>query len=115
MIWTYRVFHNVDGYCVRVVYFERDGTLIGYQKTPAAPTGRTAEELAQDLRWFQEAFALPILTMAELDAQLALQPPKPKKQSGKRKTIEQLMAEFEEKEDGPQQTKAPSLELIAAD
>ena len=49
MIWTYRVFHDKDGYCVRIVQYERDGTLIGYNKAPAVPTGRTAEELAQDI------------------------------------------------------------------
>jgi len=96
MIWTYRVFHDKDGYCVRVVQYARDGTLIGYHKVPAVPTGRTAEELAQDIEWFKQAFELPILTMAELDAELAAQPAKPKPKLGKNKTLEQLMAELEQ-------------------
>ena len=62
------MFRNEDGYCVRVVYYEHDGQLIGYQRAPATPTGRTAEELAQDIAWFQEAFDLPVLTMDALDA-----------------------------------------------
>jgi hypothetical protein len=32
MLWTYRVFHDKEGYCIRVVYYERDGMLISYQK-----------------------------------------------------------------------------------
>ena len=95
MIWTYRVFHDQAGYCVRVVLYERDGTLIGYHKQPAVPTGRTAEELAQDIQWLKEAFELPILTMAELDAELAAHPPQPKQVQTKRKTIEEITAELE--------------------
>ena len=74
MLWTYRVFRDEDGYCVRIVYHEHDGQLIGYQREPATPTGRTAEELAQDIAWFQEAFDLPILAMDALDTELATQP-----------------------------------------
>ncbi len=95
MNWTYRVFHDPEGYCVRVVYYERDGSLLGYQKAPAVPNGRTAEELAQDIQWFKEAFDLPILMMAELDAELATRPPKPKSQKRKKKTLEQLETELE--------------------
>lgn len=98
MIWTYRVFHNQDGYCVRVVLYERDGTLIGYHKELAVPTGRTAEELAQDIQWFKEAFELPILTMDELDAELSRRPPKPKHEQRKNKTLEEIMAELETEE-----------------
>jgi hypothetical protein len=96
MIWMYRVFHDGDGYCVRVVLYERDGALSGYQKEPAVPTGRTAEELAQDIEWFKQAFELPILTMAELDAELAARPPQARHKRGKNKTIEELIAEFEQ-------------------
>jgi hypothetical protein len=32
MLWTYRVFHDRDGYCIRIVYYERDKTLIGVKK-----------------------------------------------------------------------------------
>lgn len=95
MIWTYRVFHDSDGYCIRVVYYEQDGTLIGYQSEPAVPTGRTAEELAQDLQWFKDAFELPILTTEELDAALAAQPPRAKRSNGKTKSLEQILDELE--------------------
>ncbi len=56
MIWTYRVFHDKAGYCVRVVHYERNGTLIGYHKEPAVPIGRTAEELAQDIDWLKRLY-----------------------------------------------------------
>ena len=77
MLWTYRVFRDEDSYYARVVYHEHDGQLIGYQRAPATPTGRTAEELAQDIVWFQEAFDLPTLTKDALDAELATQPNQP--------------------------------------
>ncbi len=96
MIWTYRVFHDKDGYCVRVVHYERNGTLIGYHKEPAVPSGRTSEELAQDLEWFKQAFELPILTTEELDAELTARNLEPKQKRSKNKTIEQLMSELEQ-------------------
>ncbi len=98
MNWTYRVFQDKDGYCVRVVLYERDGTLISYHKEPAVPTGRTAEELAQDIEWFKQAFELPILTMEELDAELTARPPKSKQRRDKNKTLEQLVEELEDED-----------------
>jgi hypothetical protein len=79
MLWTSRVFHDGDGYCIRVVYYERDGRLMGYQKDPALPTGTTAQELLQDIEGFKKAFELPILTIEELDLEIASSPAKPKK------------------------------------
>ena len=77
-----------------------------YNPEPAIPTGRTAEELAQDIQWFKEAFDLPILTTQELDADLALRKPKHRPQSGKGKSIEELMAALEN---------VSEKEMIAAD
>ena len=90
MIWVYRVFHDQEGYCVRVVLYEQNGALIGYHKEPAVPTGRTAEELAQDIEWFKQAFELPILTVEEVEIELVQQPPKQKQTQTKRKTLEEL-------------------------
>lgn len=95
MLWTYRVFHDRDGYCIRVVYYERDGTLISYQKEPAMPTGATTEELLQDIEAFKQAFELPILTMEELDIKIASYPPKPKRDRSQNKTLDQVMSELE--------------------
>lgn len=94
MIWLYRVFHDPKGFCVRVVLYERDGTLIGYHKEPAAPSGRTAEELAQDIEWFKQAFELPILAIEEVESALAQQPPKQKQRQTKRKTLAELETEL---------------------
>jgi len=114
MIWTYRVFHDADGYCIRVVYHERDGSLIGYQSEPAVPTGRTAEELAQDIQWLKDAFELPILTTAELNAELAAHPPYPNRSNGKTKTLEQLLEELEQDE-SESDVSISHLEAIASD
>ena len=92
MIWVYRVFRDQDEYCVRVVLYERDGMLIGYHKDPAVPSGRTAEELVQDLESFTEAFKLPILTIEELEKELSRCPEKPK--TTQRKTIEEIESEM---------------------
>ena len=99
VLWTYRVFRDEDDYCVRVVYHEHDGQLIGYQRAPATPTGRTAEELALDITWFQEAFDLPMLTMDALDAELATLPNQPSARRTSReetKTLDELLVEFEQ-------------------
>lgn len=95
MLWTYRVFHDREGYCVRVVHYERDGKLIGYQKDPAIPTGETAQELLQDIEGFKQAFELPILTMEELDREIASFPAKPKPDRGKNKTLDRVMTELD--------------------
>jgi hypothetical protein len=95
MLWTYRVFHDKEGYCIRVVYYERDGMLISYQKEPAMPTGATAQELLQDIEAFKQAFELPILAMEELDTELATRPPQPKKDRSQNKTLDQVMTELD--------------------
>jgi len=87
-LWTYRVFHDRDGYCTRIVYGERDKTLIGYQKEPAMPAGATAEDLLQEIEAFKQAFELPILTMDELEAELATRPRQPKKERSQNKTLD---------------------------
>jgi hypothetical protein len=104
MNWLYRVFHDQEGYYVRVVLYERDGTVIGYHQEPAVPSGRTAEELAQDIEWFKEAFELPILTIAEVEAELAQQPPKPRPTQTRRKTLEELEAELAMAAEGEQES-----------
>ena len=76
MIWTYRVFHDKDGYCVRVVNFDRDGKFIGYSLDAAVPTGRTAEELAHEIQGFKVAFEIPTLTTQELYHELTIHPPR---------------------------------------
>src|SRR5262245_53640725 len=74
MIWTYRVFRDqTSRYSVREVFYERDGSIIGYSKVPVALVGDSPEEVLQLLNWFREAFDLPILSMDSIDAQIAAQ------------------------------------------
>ena len=75
MLWTYRVFCDIQGhYSIREVFFERDGTVIRYNKTPVAVVGASIEELIQLIQWFKEAFELPVLSLEEIDAQIKAQP-----------------------------------------
>lgn len=95
MIWTYRVVRDDKGrYSVREVFYERDGTLITYGKTPAAPVGSSSADLLHQLQELREAFDLPILSIEELDAELAKQPMKTPQATGPNISLEQLKAEL---------------------
>jgi hypothetical protein len=52
------------------------------------PAGATAEDLLQEIEAFKQAFELPILTMDELEAELATRPRQPKKERIQNKTLE---------------------------
>ncbi|MFN3331556.1 MAG: hypothetical protein ACK47M_03445 [Caldilinea sp.] len=113
MNWMYRVFHDRDGYCVRVVLYERDGRVIGYHQEPASPSGRTAEELAQDIEWFKQAFELPILTIEEIETELARSPMQSKPKLVRRKSLEELEAELAMDEEADR-TQAQVMEVAPA-
>lgn len=75
MIWTYRVFRDRQGrYSIREVFYERDNTIIAYGKAPVVVVGASLEELMQLVKWFRAAFDLPVLSVEEVDAQIAEQP-----------------------------------------
>lgn len=75
MTWTYRIFRDHTGrYSIREVFHNRDGSLLSYGKVPLAVVGSSAEEVLQIIDWCRAAFDLPILTLEEVDAQLAAQP-----------------------------------------
>lgn len=96
MIWTYRVVRDELGrYSVREVFYERDGTLITYSKTPVAPVGASAEDLLHQMQSFREAFDLPILSITELEAALSNQAQEQPKKIGPNISLEQLKAELE--------------------
>ncbi|MBU6352012.1 MAG: hypothetical protein NTV69_00575 [Caldilinea sp.] len=95
MIWTYRVVRDEIGrYSVREVYQERDGTLITYSKTPAAPIGSSAEDLLHQMQSFRDAFELPILSIAELEAVLSKQENKRTEKPGASISLQELKAEL---------------------
>lgn len=95
MIWTYRVVRDEIGrYSVREVYQEHDGTLITYSKTPVAPIGSSAEDLLHQMQSFRDAFELPILSVAELEAALSKQEKKSTKKTGANISLQELKAEL---------------------
>ncbi len=95
MIWTYRVFRDHEGrYSIREVFYERDSTIIDYSKTPVALVGASMEELIQMAQWFREAFDLPVLSLEEIDAQLAKSHAKEPLEHNRRITLEQVIAEL---------------------
>ena len=71
MLWTYRVFRDNQGrYSIREVFYNRDRTIINYGKEPATANDVSLEDLQQLVRWFQEAFELPVLELEEVDKSL---------------------------------------------
>ncbi len=95
MIWTYRVVRDEIGrYSVREVYQERDGTLLTYSKTPVAPIGSSAADLLHQMQNFRDAFELPILSIAELEAALSKQEKKSTKKTGANISLQELKAEL---------------------
>lgn len=96
MIWTYRVLRDEQGrYSIRELYYERDGTLIGYSSTPAAALDGSLEELIRLIQWFQEAFDLPVLSTIELDQQIATQPARRVTTGQQNIPLRQVLAELE--------------------
>jgi hypothetical protein len=85
MIVTYRVFQEENGqYIIREVFCERDGRIITYGRTPVTPKGGSLTDLAQEIEGLKAALALPVLTLVEVEAEIAAQPLIPK---GERKII----------------------------
>lgn len=95
MLWTYRVFRDDnERYSIRELFHERDGTIIGYGKTPVAVLGASLEELIQMVEWFREAFDLPVLSLAEVDASIAAREIQPKSDRSDNISLDSLIAEL---------------------
>jgi hypothetical protein len=100
MIWTYRVFCDSQGrYSIREVFYERDGRLINYGKSPVAALSNSQEDLMQLIQWFKEAFELPVLSMEEVDAQIAALPERAKSDRSRNVSLQQVIAELDTKAD----------------
>jgi hypothetical protein len=96
MIWTYRVFRDPIGrYSIREVYYERDGTMIGYSQEPVTVVDASLEDLVRLLTWHQAALDLPVLSTEEVDTQLATQPVRRPSPSDKNIPLSQVLAELE--------------------
>ena len=71
--WNHRVIrkHHSETdtvtYQVHEVYYQENGAIEGWTENPVAPTGETAEELREDIRYFLRAFRRPILEEKETD------------------------------------------------
>jgi hypothetical protein len=95
MIWTYRVCRDSQGrYSIREVFYERDHTIVNYGKTPVALVGASLEEIMQLVQWFKDAFDLPVLSLEELDAQLAKQETCKASDPSKNISLKQVIAEL---------------------
>jgi hypothetical protein len=67
MTWNYRVFEEPNGdYIVREVFYTEDGAIFSCTESAVEPFGRSLEELAENIEWFKEALALPVLTLADV-------------------------------------------------
>lgn len=95
MIWTYRVFRDNQGrYSIREVFYDRNNTIINYSKTPVSGVGTSFEELMQLVQWFREAFDLPVLSLEEVDAEIATQPRTQKSDRSRNLSLKQVIAEL---------------------
>lgn len=76
--WNYRVFREETGeYVIREVFYDEAGAITGCTANAVEPTGDSLEELERDLEQFREALRLPVLTLAEVDTEVAKQPSHP--------------------------------------
>ncbi len=67
LTWNYRVFREEDGdYIIRSVTYDENGAMVGCTENEVAPVGRSLKELAEDIKSFKEALALPVLTLADM-------------------------------------------------
>lgn len=95
MIWTYRVFCDSKGrYSIREVFYDRDNTLLNYSKAPVAIVGSSLEELIQLVQWFKEAFDLPVLSLEEVESQVATKGTSELKERGRNLSLKQVIAEL---------------------
>ncbi len=65
--WNYRVVLNDDNtWCLREVYYDSSGEVVGWTQNDASPFGETVDGLVRDFALMEEAFKLPVLTEVEL-------------------------------------------------
>jgi hypothetical protein len=95
MMWTYRVFRdNQERYSIREVFYESDNTIISYGAAPVAVVGASFEELMQLVKWFRDAFDLPVLSLEEIEAQMAIQSTKPASDRTQNLSLQQAIADL---------------------
>jgi len=96
MMWTYRVFRDSqERYSIREVFYERDNTIISYAEAPVVVVGASFEELMQLVQWFRDAFDLPVLSLEEIDAEMAINKTKSASNGPPNLSLQQVIAELE--------------------
>ena len=96
MMWTYRVFCDRQGqHSIREVFYERDGRIITYSKAPVTVVATSPAELIQLVKWFEEAFELPILSIEEIDTQITTKPAKPPSPQSSNLSLQQVKEQLE--------------------
>ena len=92
---TYRVFREENGhYTFREVFTEHDSRVISYSRSPIAPIGESVDDLAREIAWLKEALEQPVLTVAEIEREIAKQS-QPAKRPRKTISHADLMAKLE--------------------
>lgn len=95
MTWAYRVVRDEIGrYSIREIFYERDGTLITYSKTPVAPIGSSPEDLLHQIQSYRDAFESPILSIVDLEEAVGKQAKKYQKRTGPNISLQELKAEL---------------------
>ncbi len=90
--WEYRVFREDDGdYIIREVFYDENGQLLGCTADAVEPIGQSLAELTEDIRAFQAALDLPILTLADMPPEP--QAPAPRDRSQNR-SLESVLQEL---------------------
>jgi hypothetical protein len=92
LTWNYRVFREEDGdYIIRSVTYDENGEIVGCTQDEVAPVGQSLKELAEDIKSFNDALKLPVLTLDDIPCK-----PKRKRERDRSKnlTIEQVRAEL---------------------
>lgn len=93
MNWNYRVFREDNGdYVIREVFYAEDGSVVSCTANAVEPCGRSLSELAKDIRSFQQALTLPVLTLGDIPVTEAKQ--KIPQESNKNISHEQLLAKL---------------------
>ncbi|WP_318701826.1 hypothetical protein [Roseofilum sp. SID2] len=65
--WDYRVFCEDNGdYVIREVFYAEDGSILGCTENEVCPTGRSLQELTEDLQLFRAALTQPVLRVSDV-------------------------------------------------
>ncbi|OCQ95119.1 hypothetical protein AMR42_07955 [Limnothrix sp. PR1529] len=94
MLWTYRVFRDRQGrHSIREIFCDRNHQILKISPAPVTVVGSSAEDLLQLIQWFKEAFELPILSLEEIETQIAQKPPNESTTPAQKISLQQLIAD----------------------